>query len=101
VSRRIRVLIVDDSTFVRQALSRMLGADPEIVVAGQAVDGREAIEKVIELDPDVVTMDVQMPRMGGLEALARIMAEHPVPVLLLSSLTREGAEVTLLSLIHI
>jgi two-component system chemotaxis response regulator CheB len=95
VSRRIRVLIVDDSTFVRQALTRMLGADPEIVVAGQAVDGREAIDKVHELDPDVVTMDVQMPRMGGLEALARIMAEHPVPVLLLSSLTREGAEVTL------
>lgn len=95
MSRRIRVLIVDDSTFVRQALSRMLGADPEIVVAGQAVDGREAIDKVHELDPDVVTMDVQMPRMGGLEALARIMAEHPVPVLLLSSLTREGAEVTL------
>ncbi|MCM2257072.1 MAG: chemotaxis response regulator protein-glutamate methylesterase [Vicinamibacteria bacterium] len=95
MSRRIRVLIVDDSTFVRQALTRMLGADPEIVVAGQAVDGREAIDKVHELDPDVVTMDVQMPRMGGLEALARIMAEHPVPVLLLSSLTREGAEVTL------
>lgn len=95
MSRRIRVLIVDDSTFVRQALSRMLGADPEIVVAGQAMDGREAIDKVHELDPDVVTMDVQMPRMGGLEALARIMAEHPVPVLLLSSLTREGAEVTL------
>jgi two-component system chemotaxis response regulator CheB len=95
VSRRIRVLIVDDSTFVRQALSRMLGADPEIVVAGQAADGREAVDKVHELDPDVVTMDVQMPRMGGLEALGRIMAEHPVPVLLLSSLTREGADVTL------
>jgi two-component system chemotaxis response regulator CheB len=91
----IRVLIIDDSAFVRQALQRMLREDPELEVVGTAVDGREGVAKVLELRPDVVTLDVQMPRMGGLEALERIMAEHPVPVLLLSSLTRQGADVTL------
>jgi two-component system chemotaxis response regulator CheB len=91
----IRVLIVDDSAFVRQALTRMLGADPDIEVAGAAVDGRDCLEKLRSLQPDVVTLDIQMPKMGGLEALERIMAEHPVPVLLLSSLTQKGAEVTL------
>jgi two-component system chemotaxis response regulator CheB len=93
--RPIRVLVVDDSAFVRQALTRMLGADPGIEVVGSAVDGADAVDKVRELGPDVVTLDVQMPRMGGLEALRRIMAEHPLPVLLLSSLTQEGADVTL------
>ena len=91
----IRVLSVDDSPFVRQALSRMLSSAPDIEVAGMGADGREAIEKVKELKPDVVTLDIQMPRMDGLEALKRIMAENPVPVLLLSSVTREGASVTL------
>jgi two-component system chemotaxis response regulator CheB len=91
----IRVLIIDDSAFVRQALQRMLADDPELEVVGLAQDGKQGVEKVLELKPDVVTLDVQMPRMGGLEALERIMAEHPVPVLLLSSLTRQGADVTL------
>jgi two-component system chemotaxis response regulator CheB len=91
----IRVLIVDDSAFVRQALTRMLGSAPDIDVVGVAVDGRDGVEKVQVLRPDVVTMDIQMPRMGGLEALERIMALCPVPVLLLSSQTREGADVTL------
>ncbi len=91
----IRVLIVDDSAFVRQALTRMLGSAPDIDVVGVAIDGRDGVEKVQALRPDVVTMDVQMPRMGGLEALERIMRVCPVPVLLLSSQTREGADVTL------
>jgi CheY-like chemotaxis protein len=91
----IRVLVVDDSAFVRQALSRMLGSDPDLQVVGLAADGREGIDKVVALKPDVVTLDIQMPRMGGLEALKHIMAESPVPVLLLSSLTREGAAITL------
>jgi two-component system chemotaxis response regulator CheB len=91
----IRVLVVDDSAFVRQALARMLASEPDIQVVGLAVDGQDGVEKVAALRPDVVTLDVQMPRMGGLEALKRIMAESPVPVLLLSSLTREGAAVTL------
>jgi len=91
----IRVLVVDDSAFVRQALTRMLGSAPDIDVVGTAADGVEGIEKVRDLRPDVVTLDVKMPRLGGLEALERIMAECPVPVLLLSSLTSEGADVTL------
>jgi len=91
---RIRVLIVDDSRFVRQAVARMLAA-PDIEVVGQAADGREGVAKALELRPDVVTLDVQMPKMGGLETLERLMAEGPFRVLLLSSLTSQGAEITL------
>jgi two-component system chemotaxis response regulator CheB len=91
----IRVLIVDDSLFVRRALTRMLGSEPDIEVVGEAVDGQDCLDKIDALAPDVVTLDVHMPRMGGLEALERIMARRPVPVLLLSSLTRRGGEVTL------
>jgi two-component system chemotaxis response regulator CheB len=90
----IRVVVIDDSTFVRQALTRMLAA-PDIRVVGTAGDGYEGLEKIVDLRPDVVTLDVKMPRMDGLEALQRIMKECPTPVLLLSSLTREGADVTL------
>ena len=91
----IRVLIVDDSAFVRQALTRMLGGASDIEVVGTAVDGKEGWEKALDLRPDVVTLDVKMPRMDGLEALRRIMADCPTAVLLLSSQTKEGAEVTL------
>ena len=91
----IRVLIVDDSAFVRQALTRMLGGAPDIEVVGTAVDGKDGWEKALDLRPDVVTLDVKMPRMDGLEALRRIMADCPTAVLLLSSQTKEGAEVTL------
>jgi len=91
----IRVLIVDDSAFVRRALMRMLDASPDIEVVGVAVDGKDAIDKVKDLQPDVVTLDIKMPRLGGLEALKQIMEENPVPVLLLSSLTTEAADVTL------
>jgi two-component system, chemotaxis family, protein-glutamate methylesterase/glutaminase len=92
---KIRVLVVDDSAFVRQALSRMISSAPDMEVVGVAADGLEGLEKVQALAPDVVTLDVKMPRLGGLEALRRIMAERPTPVLLLSSLTSEGADVTL------
>ncbi|PYQ48592.1 MAG: chemotaxis response regulator protein-glutamate methylesterase [Acidobacteria bacterium] len=91
----IRVLVVDDSPFVRQALSRMLGSAPDIEVVGTATDGRDGYEKACLLRPDVVTLDVKMPRMDGLEALRRIMTECPTAVLLLSSQTKEGADVTL------
>jgi len=92
---KIRVLVVDDSAFVRHALTRMLGSAPDIEVVGTAVDGGDALEKARKLAPDVVTLDIQMPRMGGLECLKRLMHQSPVPVLLLSSHTRDGAEVTL------
>jgi two-component system chemotaxis response regulator CheB len=92
---RIRVLVVDDSAFVRKAVKRMLGATGDIEVVGFAADGEEGLEKARELQPDVVTLDVKMPRLGGLETLERLMAERPVPVLLMSTLTQEGAEVTL------
>lgn len=93
--RPIRVLVVDDSAFVRRALVRMLDASPDIEVVGTAVDGEDGIAKVKELQPDVVTLDIKMPRLGGLEALKQIMDQNPLPVLLLSSLTTEAADVTL------
>jgi len=95
VTERIRVLVVDDSAFVRKAVERMLGAADDIEVVGLAADGEEGLAKARELQPDVVTLDVRMPRLGGLETLERLMAEQPVPVLLMSTLTQEGAEVTL------
>ncbi len=95
MSGRIRVLVVDDSAFVRKAIERMLGSVDDIEVVGFAADGEEGLAKARELRPDVVTLDVKMPRLGGLETLERLMAEQPVPVLLMSTLTQEGAEVTL------
>lgn len=91
----IKVLIVDDSAFMRNALSSMLTSDPEIKIVGTARDGIEAIEKVASLKPDVVTMDVEMPRMDGITALKHIMEKTPVPVIMVSSLTVDGAKVTL------
>jgi two-component system chemotaxis response regulator CheB len=89
------VLVVDDSAFVRKAVERMLSAAADIEVVGTAGDGEEGLRKARELQPDVVTLDVKMPRLGGLETLERLMREQPVPVLLMSTLTQEGAEVTL------
>ncbi|KPK02677.1 MAG: chemotaxis protein CheY [Nitrospira bacterium SG8_35_4] len=91
----IKVLIVDDSAFMRNTLTGMISSDPEIHVVGIARDGIEAVEKVVSLKPDIVTLDVEMPRMDGIEALQCIMAQHPVPVLMVSSLTTDGARVTL------
>ncbi|HXY38731.1 MAG TPA: chemotaxis response regulator protein-glutamate methylesterase [Vicinamibacteria bacterium] len=93
--RRIRVLVIDDSAFVRKAVTRMLGGAADIEVVGTAGDGEEGLRRARELRPDVVTLDIKMPRLGGLETLERLMNEQPVPVLLMSTLTQEGAEVTL------
>jgi two-component system chemotaxis response regulator CheB len=90
----IRVLIVDDSPFMRKALERMLQA-PDILVVGSARDGLDALEKIPQLNPDIVTLDVEMPRLDGLGCLKRIMAEMPRAVLMVSSLTQEGAAATL------
>jgi two-component system chemotaxis response regulator CheB len=91
----VRVLIVDDSAFMRNALSSMLSSDPEIQVVGLARDGQDGVEKVLQLKPDVVTMDVEMPRLDGLGALKQIMERNPVPVIMVSSLTTDDAKVTL------
>ena len=88
-----RAVVVDDSSFMRAVISDLL-SDAGIPVVGEAADGREAVDVVADTRPDVVTMDVEMPRMDGLEALDRIMAETPTPVLMLSAYTDEGAEVT-------
>lgn len=93
-----RVLLVDDSAFVRRATERMLAPLAGVEVAGFAANGEEAVRLVRELRPDLVIMDLNMPGMDGMQALERIMAERPTPVLLLSSLTREGAEVTMRAL---
>ena len=90
----IRVLVVDDSAFMRKAISMMLEEDADVQVVDTARDGLEAIDKVKRLRPDLVTMDIEMPRMDGITALKRIMAEHPVPVMMISSLTQEGAQAT-------
>jgi two-component system chemotaxis response regulator CheB len=96
--RKIRVLVVDDSAFMRKALQRMLSSDPMIDVVDIAADGAEGYEKAKALRPDVVTLDVKMPGMDGLTALRKIMSDCPVPVLMLSSLTSEGGEITLRAL---
>ena len=94
----MKVLVVDDSIFMRKIVSDMLESDPRIKVCGSAKNGIDAIAKVKELKPDVVTMDVEMPRMDGLTALGHIMKECPVPVVMLSTLTQKGADATLTAL---
>ncbi|KAF5040037.1 Chemotaxis response regulator protein-glutamate methylesterase of group 1 operon [anaerobic digester metagenome] len=91
----IKVVVVDDSAFMRKALAAMLGKDPEIEVVATARDGEEGLEMIRRHQPDVVTMDIEMPRMDGLTALRHVMMEMPRPVLMVSSLTTEGAEATL------
>jgi two-component system, chemotaxis family, protein-glutamate methylesterase/glutaminase len=92
--QRIRVLIADDSAVMRSALSRLLQSDKDIHVVGMAKDGLSAVQQVAALDPDVITLDLEMPVMNGLEALQRIMRDYPRPVIMFSSLTVEGAEAT-------
>ncbi|MFD1697270.1 protein-glutamate methylesterase/protein-glutamine glutaminase [Roseibium aestuarii] len=95
MSRRIRVLIVDDSALVRQMLTEMLSADPEVEVIGSASDPLFARTMIKELNPDVLTLDVEMPRMDGLNFLEKIMTLRPMPVVMVSSLTQKGAEAAL------
>jgi len=86
----IRVVVVDDSVTVRQRLIEILSSDPEFVVVGEASDGRRAVELVAKLRPDVVTLDIVMPDMTGLEATEQIMAHHPTPILVVSSSFNRG-----------
>ncbi len=96
--KKISTLVVDDSAFMRKALKRMLRSDPVIRIAGDAKDGLEALEKVKRLKPDVVTLDVKMPGMDGIQTLKRIMQENPTPVIMISTMTSEGGETTLRAL---
>lgn len=93
--RRIRLLVVDDSPFILAVIRKVLENDPDIEVVGEAVGGKAALAMARSLAPDVVTMDVRMPDMDGVAATRAIMADSPVPVIMVSSLTREGAETTL------
>ena len=92
---KIRVLVVDDSALMRQKLGDILTSDPRIELAGTARDGRDALKQITALNPDVVTMDVEMPNMDGLTALETIMKTRPLPVIMVSSMTQEGAETTM------
>ncbi|MEJ3595186.1 protein-glutamate methylesterase/protein-glutamine glutaminase [Pseudomonas bubulae] len=91
----VKVLVVDDSGFFRRRVSEILSADPTIQVIGTATNGKEAIDQALALKPDVITMDYEMPMMDGITAVRHIMQRCPTPVLMFSSLTHEGARVTL------
>jgi two-component system chemotaxis response regulator CheB len=92
---QIRVLVIDDSAYVRQILTQILRADPDIDVVGSAGDAHVAREMIRRLNPDVLTLDIEMPRMDGLTFLRNLMRLRPMPVVMVSSLTERGAEVTL------
>jgi two-component system, chemotaxis family, protein-glutamate methylesterase/glutaminase len=92
--RQARVLVVDDSAFMRTALSRMIASESSFEVVGTAGSGSEALEKISSLDPDVVTLDVQMPGLDGLETLRCIMNQFPRPVIMVSASTEKDAEAT-------
>lgn len=94
----IRVLVVDDSALIREVLSRTLGRDGDIMVVGTAEDPIEAREKIKAFNPDVVTLDIEMPNMNGLAFLDKLMRLHPLPVVMVSTLTTKGASETLLAL---
>jgi len=95
---QIRVLVVDDSAFMRRVLGNIIGTDPQMTVVGVASDGREAVTQAASLHPDVITMDINMPVMDGLEATEHIMTQNPRPIVVVSSESRQGAAGTLRAL---
>jgi len=95
---KIKVLIVDDSAMVRQTLSEILSSDPAIEVVGTAADPFAAAKRLEDVVPDVITLDIEMPRMDGITFLRKLMQQHPLPVVICSSLTEDGAETTLKAL---
>jgi two-component system chemotaxis response regulator CheB len=97
-TKKFRVLIVDDSAFMRKVLETLLNADAQLQVVGQAKDGREAVTLAESLKPDVITMDINMPHVDGLQATAQIMTSNPRPIVIVSSESREGAASTLKAL---
>lgn len=91
----IKVLIVDDSTFIRKALADILKRDQDIQIVGEGRDGDEAIEKALTLDPDVITLDYEMPKKSGLEVINELLKKKSIPIVMISSYTKEGAAITL------
>src|SRR5438874_12811424 len=91
-TRKIRVLIVDDSAIVRKILSEALAAEPDLEVVGTAPDPYVARDKILALDPDVLTLDIEMPRMDGLTFLRKLMHFHPMPVIIISSLGQASCQ---------
>lgn len=98
IYKQINVLVVDDSAFMRKVITDLLNSDPSINVVGTARNGIDALKKIDELHPDVVTLDIEMPVMDGLTTLEKIMQEKPLPVIMLSSLTQADAEITIRAL---
>ena len=92
MNRKIKVLIVDDSITVRNILNKILSNDPEIMVIGAASDPYEVVSKIADDLPDVITLDIEMPRMDGLTFLGKLMKQHPIPVVVISSVTGEGSD---------
>ncbi len=99
-SKKYKLLIVDDSAFMRKLISDFFKDHPKVEVVGTARNGKDALKKVQQLSPDVVTMDVEMPEMNGLDALKEVMQSCPVPVVMLSSTTKRGAENTVIAMEH-
>src|SRR5579872_1710753 len=97
-NKKFRVMIVDDSAFMRKVLETIFNADDQLTVAGHAKDGREAVALAESLKPDVITMDINMPHVDGLQATAQIMTTNPRPIVIVSSESREGAASTLKAL---
>lgn len=94
--KKIRVLVVNDSVVIRRLLSDVLGQDPEIELAGTAPNGRIALAKLAQLNPDIVTLDIEMPEMDGLSTLPELRKAYPnLPVIMFSTLTQRGAAATL------
>lgn len=102
----IRVLVVDDSATAREAITMMLTSSPDIEVVGEATDGVEGVEMAAQLQPDVITMDINMPRLNGHEATRRIMAETPTPIVVVSTVShqemiRQGLDILLVGALDI
>jgi len=95
IQKKIKVLIVDDSALVRSILEAGLGDDPMITVVGTASDPYVARDKILELEPDVLTLDVEMPRMDGVVFLQKLMPQYPIPVIMVSALTERGKKITM------
>src|SRR6056297_2471091 len=98
MAAKVKVLIVDDSALIRQLLTKILESSSEIEVVGAARDPLDAREKIKQLNPDVLTLDVEMPKMDGITFLKNLMRLHPLPVVMVSTLTEKGADATLKAL---